>query len=53
MNVELLLLSRKHTDTLIEQTKTKPQGTLEFKLNHEMQVFSFSPPMNLAGEGKG
>ena len=25
MNNELLLLLKKHTDTLIEQTKTKPQ----------------------------
>ena len=25
MNNELLLLIKKHTDTLIEQTKTKPQ----------------------------
>ena len=29
----MLLSIRKHTDTLIEQTKTKPQETLEFKMN--------------------
>ena len=29
----MLLLFKKHTDTLIEQTKTKPQETLEFKMN--------------------
>ena len=52
MNNELLLLIKKHTDTLIEQTKTKPQETLEFKLNKQMQVFSFSPPINLVEEGK-
>ena len=52
MNNELLLLIKKHTDTLIEQTKTKPQETLEFKMNKQMQVFSFSPPINLVEEGK-
>ena len=31
MNNEFLLLIKKHTDTLIEQTKTKPQETLEYK----------------------
>ena len=31
MNNELLLLVKKHTDTLIEHSKTKPQETLEFK----------------------
>ena len=52
MNNELLLLIKKHTDTLIEQTKTKPQETLEFKMNKQMQTFSFNPPINLVGEGK-
>ena len=52
MNNELLLLIKKHTDTLIEQTKTKPQETLEFKMNKQMQTFSFNPPMNLVEEGK-
>ena len=52
MNNELLLLIKKHTDTLIEQTKTKPQETLEFKLNKQMQTFSFSFPTNLIEEGK-
>ena len=52
MNNELLLLIKKHTDTLIEQTKTKPQETLEFKLNKQTQTFSFSPPINLVEEGK-
>ena len=47
MNNELLLLIKKHTDTLIEQTKTKPQETLEFKMNKQMQTFSFNPPINL------
>ena len=52
MNNELLLLIKKHTDTLIEQTKTKPQETLEFKMNEQMQTFSFNPPINLLEEGK-
>ena len=52
MNIELLFLIKKHTDTLIEQTKTKPQETLEFKLNKKKQTFSFNPPINLVEEGK-
>ena len=52
MNNELLLLIKKHTDTLIEQTKTKPQETLEFKMNKQMKTFSFNPPINLVEEGK-
>ena len=52
MNNELLLLIKKHTDTLIEQTKTKPQEILEFKMNKQMQTFSFNPPINLVEESK-
>ena len=52
MNNDLLLLIKKHTDTLIQQTKTKPQETLEFKMNKQMQMFSFNPPINLVEEGK-
>ena len=52
MNNELLLLIKKHTDTLIEQTKTKPQETLEFKMNKQIQTFSFNPPINLIEESK-
>ena len=49
---ELLLLFKRHTDTLIEQTKTKPQETLEFAMTKQIQTFSFSPPLNLLEEGK-
>ena len=42
---------KKHTDTLIQQTKAQPQETLEFKMNKQMQTFSFNPPINLV-EGK-
>ena len=52
MNNELLLFIKKHTDTLIEQTKTKPQETLEYKINEQMQTFSFNPPIRLIDEGK-
>ena len=52
MNNELLLLIKKLTDTLIEQTKTRPQETLEFKMNKQMQTFLFNPPINSVEEGK-
>ena len=52
MNNELLLLIKKHTDTLIEQTKTRPQEPLEFKMNKQRQTFSFNPPINLIEEDK-
>ena len=51
MSNELLLLIKKHSDTLIEMTKTKPQETLEFKMNKQLQTFSFNPPTNLSEEG--
>ena len=52
MNNELLLLIKKHTDTLIEQTKTKPQDTIEFKMKKQKQTSSFNPPINLFEEDK-
>ena len=52
MNNELLLLIKKRTDALIEQTKTKPQETLEFKIIRSKQTFSFNPLINLLKEGK-
>ena len=52
MNNELLLFIKKHTDILIEQTKTRPQETLEFKMDKQMQTFSFNPPINLIEEDK-
>ena len=48
----LLLLIKKHTDTLIEQTETKPQETLEIKMNKQTQMFSINPLINLVEEGK-
>ena len=48
----MLLLNKKHTDTLTAQTRTKPQETLEFKMDKQMQIFLFNPPINLVEEGK-
>ena len=50
MNNELLLLIKKHTDMLNEQTKTKPQETLEIIMNKQMESFSISPALNLGDE---
>ena len=52
MNNELLLSNKIHKDTLIKQTKTRPQETLEFKMNKQMRTFSNYPPINLFEEGK-
>ena len=51
MKNELLFLIEKHTDTLIEQTKTKPQETFDYKMIKQMQTFLFNPPINLLEEG--
>ena len=53
MNIELLLSIGKHTHKLIEQSKTKPQETVDFKMNKQMEFFSFNAPINLIEEGKG
>ena len=37
---------------MIEQTRTTPQETLEFKLNKQTQTFSFPSPINLLEKGK-
>ena len=51
MSNKLLLLIKKHTVTLVEQTKTKPQETLEFKMIRSKQTFSINPLINLLEEG--
>ena len=48
----MLFFIEKHADTLIEQTKTKPQETLEFKMEKQMGAFSFLPSINLVEEDK-
>ena len=52
MNNELLLLIKKHADTLNEQTRSQPQETPEFKMDKQMQNFSFNPPINQLEESK-
>ena len=52
MNNELSLLIKKHRDMLIQQTRTKPQETLEFEMNKHFQTFSFNPSIILDEEGK-
>ena len=52
MHSKILLLIKKHTGTLIEQIKTRPQETLEIKLNKKSDTFYFSLPNNLSSEGR-
>ena len=52
MDNKFLLVNKNHTDTLIGQTKTKPQGTRGFKMNKQMKTFSFNTPINLVEEDK-
>ena len=37
---------------MIEQTRTKPQETLEIKMIKQIETFSSSPPKSLVAEGK-
>ena len=48
----MLLLNKEHTDTLIEQTKSRPQETLEDGLIKQLETISFSPSLNLVEKGK-
>ena len=52
MNEQVFLLIKKSTDTLVQQRKTQPQETLEFKMNTQMETFSFDPRNNLVEGGK-
>ena len=52
MSEKLLLVIKKHTDTFIKQTKTRPQETLEFVMDRRMKTFSFNPPTKLVEEDK-
>ena len=38
---------------LLNKTRSRPQETVEFKQNKQMETFSFNPPINLSEEGKG
>ena len=47
---DLLLSITKNCETLIEQTHTKPQETLEFKVNKPKETFHFKPPIQVKGD---
>ena len=49
---DLLLSITKNCDALIQQTHTKPQETLEFKLSQPKQIFTFTPSNNLGFDSK-
>ena len=49
---KLFFSIRKHTDTRIEQTRTKPQEAPDFKMNKQTQTFLFNPARNLVEERK-
>ena len=46
---DLLLSITKNCETLIEQTLTKPQETLEFKMVKPRETFHFKPPIQIKG----
>ena len=52
MNDELINISKKHTDTLIQQTRRRPQETFKFKTNKQTDTFSVSLLINFSDEGK-
>ena len=53
MKIELSFsIKKKHTDSLIEGTETRPQETLELKMNKQMQTLSFNPQIKLFEEDK-
>ena len=41
-----LLSITKNCETIIEQTKSRPQETLEFKLNKPRKTFHFKPSIS-------
>ena len=47
---EDLLLSITNCETLIEQTQTKPQETLQFKMFKPRQTFHFIPSIQTIGD---
>ena len=47
MKNKLPLFFKKHTDTLIQPTKTIAEETLEFKPSKPMETFPFNPPIVL------
>ena len=47
---DLLLTITNNCETLIEQTHTKPQETLEFKMIKPRETFHFKPPIQIKGD---
>ena len=47
---DLLLSITKVCETLIKQTQTKPQETLEFKMIKPRKTFHFQPPIQVKGD---
>ena len=43
---KILFLNLEHTDTSIEETKTKPLQKFEFEVNKRIESFSYSPSIN-------
>ena len=46
---DLLLSKPRNCETLIQQTHTKPQETLEFKMIKRTETFNFNPPIQING----
>ena len=46
---DLLLSITKNCETIIEQTHTKPQETLEFEMTKPRETFHFNPPILIKG----
>ena len=44
---DLFLSITKNCETLIQQTHTKPQETLEFKMTKPKETFHFNPPIEV------
>ena len=49
-NEDLLLSITKNCETLIEQTNTRPEETLEFKMIKPREIFHFNPPIQINGD---
>ena len=47
---DLLLSITKNCESLIEQTHTKPQETLEFKMVKPRETFHFKPPIQIKSD---
>ena len=51
MNNELFFFSnKKHTDILIEPTRTRPQKKLQFKMHKQLEIFPFNTAKGLSDE---